>query len=165
MNAHKISLGFVLLAASAAAWSQNFWGAGPGGGGGATGVAGGWGVGPTVARVNVAPWGGAGGAWMGNAGPAAGGLHGVTRPMFMGEPNAVAAQFFGSGGVSGLPPASVPTTGRIPSAGLLWGQTRRTAPASLAAVPRRQNSAGPNGFAPPPAGYPLVAAARNVSQR
>lgn len=82
------------------------------------GSAGGQG-GAAIARVAVAPGGftgGAGGFAASQQGGLAGGtqgfagggggLHGVTRRTFMAEPNMIAAQFFGAGGVN-----VVPTTG------------------------------------------------------
>lgn len=70
---------------------------------------GGAGGGAALARVAVAPggYGGASGAGSGLAGSTqgagasgGGGLHGVTRWTPMAEPNAIAGQFFSSGGVS-----------------------------------------------------------------
>ncbi len=172
MNAPLFHLGFALLTAGTVAWSQNYWGAGAAGSGPAGG-AGGWGGGPTVARVNVAPLGGAGGlaaggaggAWMGNVGQAAGGLHGVTRPTFMSEPNAVAARFFGSAGVGGLPPTVGTAGGGAATAGVYLGQSRRAISPSLAVAPRRRAGPGPDAFTPLPAGYPALAATRSLPRR
>ncbi len=71
----------------------------PMGGGTASGYGGGgYGGGAMIARVAVAPNGFNNGL-QGLGGGGGGGLHGVTRRTFMGEPNALASQFFQSAGV------------------------------------------------------------------
>jgi hypothetical protein len=62
--------------------------------------------GAAIARVTVAPVGG--GVGFQNGGGGGGGLHGVTRRTFMAEPNSVATQYFGSGGVR-LPGGTSPS--------------------------------------------------------
>lgn len=73
---------------------------------------GGYGIGPTIARVAVAPNGFSPG--LQGLGGGGGGLHGVTRWTFMGEPNALASQFFQNAGVP---------VGGIPAAGAVGGQS------------------------------------------
>lgn len=103
------------------------------GSGGLSGVSGGYGSGAVIARVNVAPVAGgpgfqAGGQGMQAGGPGSqgGGLHGVTRPTFMGEANAVAAQFFESAGVTGLGQTTT-AAGGAPGAGRYFGQRQASA--------------------------------------
>lgn len=111
LSAILLAMGVSLPAASAQGYGQaGNSTAGFGGAGGQGGAA--------IARVAVAPSGfagGAGGFGGGQGGLAGGtqgfaggggGLHGVTRRTFMPEPNMIAAQFFGAGGVN-----VVPTTG------------------------------------------------------
>lgn len=83
-------------------------------GGGAIGGGyggGGYGIGPTIARVAVAPNGFNNG--LQGLGGTGGGLHGVTRWTFMGEPNALASQFFQNAGV---PVGGTPAFGSAGSA-------------------------------------------------
>jgi hypothetical protein len=130
-----------VLAALGAATVQAQYATGSGfGGGGLSGVSGGYGSGAVIARVNVAPvaggfgfqaggqglQGGGAGLQAGGLGSQGGGLHGVTRPTFMGEANAVAAQFFESAGVTGLAQTTA-AAGGAPGAGRYFGQRQAIA--------------------------------------
>lgn len=130
-----------MLASLGAAAVQAQYATGSGlGGGGLSGVSGGYGSSAVIARVNVAPVAGGFGAQVGGQGlpgvgagvqagglgSQGGGLHGVTRPTFMGEANAVAAQFFESAGITGLAPTTTATDG-APGAGRYFGQRQAIA--------------------------------------
>lgn len=127
-------LWFALWAGSASVLAQYApMGGGAIGGGYSSGYGGGgYGIGPTIARVAVAPNGFNNG--LQGLGGTGGGLHGVTRWTFMGEPNALAAQFFQSAGVpvGGTPAFGAPGSQSISG----YANNRLAAAAPLTAEPK-----------------------------